>query len=69
MQPEQLPPILTTEDLGRRYRCGRNTAGRYLREIKAYNGGGALGKGRVTAEEVVRYERRKFNTTTEEPKN
>ena len=68
MQPEELMgPVLTTEDIGRRYRCGRNTAGRYLREIKAYNGGGALGKGRVTAEEVVRYERRNFKT--EEPKN
>lgn len=68
MQPEELMgPVLTTEDIGRRYRCGRNTAGRYLREIKAYNGGGALGKGRVTAEEVVRYERRNF--TTEKPEN
>lgn len=67
MQTEQLAPVLTTEDIGRRYRCGRNTAGRYLREIKAYNGGGALGKGRVTAEEVIRYERRNFKT--EEPKN
>lgn len=70
MQPEELmAPVLTTEDIGRRYRCGRNTASRYVREIKAFNGGGALGKGRVTAEEVVRYERRNFNTTTEEPKN
>ena len=70
MQPEELMgPVLTTEDIGRRYRCGRNTAGRYLREIKAYNGGGALGKGRVTAEEVIRYERRNFNTITEETKN
>ena len=68
MQTEQLAPVLTTEDIGRRYRCGRNTASRYVREIKAFNGGGALGRGRVTAEEVVRYERRNFNTT-EEPKN
>lgn len=68
MQPEELMgPVLTTEDIGRRYRCGRNTASRYVREIKAFNGGGALGKGRVTAEEVVRYERRNFKT--EEPKN
>ena len=64
---DSMGPVLTTEDIGRRYRCGRNTAGRYLREIKAFNGGGALGKGRVTAEEVVRYERRNFKT--EEPKN
>lgn len=68
MTTETLAPVLTTEDIGRRYRCGRNTASRYVREIKAFNGGGALGKGRVTAEEVVRYERRNFNTT-EEPKN
>lgn len=67
MTTETLAPVLTTADIGRRYRCGRNTAGRYLREIKAFNGGGALGKGRVTAEEVVRYERRNFKT--EEPKN
>ena len=67
MQDETLAPVLTTEDIGRRYRCGRNTASRYVREIKAYNGGGALGKGRVTAEEVIRYERRNFKT--EEPKN
>ena len=67
MQDETLAPVLTTEDIGRRYRCGRNTASRYVREIKAFNGGGALGKGRVTAEEVVRYERRNFKT--EEPKN
>ena len=67
MTTETLAPVLTTEDIGRRYRCGRNTASRYVREIKAFNGGGALGKGRVTAEEVVRYERRNF--TTEKPKN
>ena len=67
MTTETLAPVLTTEDIGRRYRCGRNTASRYVREIKAFNGGGALGKGRVTAEEVVRYERRNFKT--EEPKN
>ena len=70
MQPEELMgPVLTTEDIMRRYRCSKNTACRYVREIKAFNGGGALGRGRVTAEEVVRYERRNFNTTTEEPKN
>ena len=54
--------ILTTADVMDRYRCSRHTAEKYVREIKAYNGGGALGKGRVTAEEVQRYERRHFTT-------
>lgn len=54
--------ILTTADVMDRYRCSRHTAEKYVREIKAYNGGGALGKGRVTAEEIQRYERRHFTT-------
>ena len=57
-----LAPILTTEDIRARYRCSLNNAQKYIREIKAYNGGGALGRGRVTTEEVQRYERRKITT-------
>ena len=51
-------PVLTTADLEARYKCAITRARQYLREIKAYNGGGALGKGRVTVEEGERWERR-----------
>lgn len=55
-------PVLTTADLEARYMCGTTRARQYLREIKAYNGGGALGRGRVTVEEVERWERRNIRT-------
>lgn len=55
-------PVLTTEDVAARYLCGKTRAQQYVREIKAYNGGGALGRGRVTAEEVERWERRNIRT-------
>lgn len=64
-ETKHLPPVLTTEDVRDRYRCGKNLAQKYVREIKAYNGGGALGRGRVTAEEVYRFERRNLAGTTE----
>jgi len=53
-------PVLLLTDIRERYACARNRAYRYIREIKTYNGGGALPGAKVTAEEIERWERRKI---------
>lgn len=51
-------PVLLLTDIRQRYACAKNRAYRYIREIKAYNGGGALPGAKVTATELERWETR-----------